>query len=643
MGVRHFGDRTYWDVWDLRKGTEGWSQPGWALPSDPSRYISRSDPYWARVLQEARRTYGDPDIHYSTDDTADGRHLVFGDGVALPRDGLVVYHDAATKQSWAQNDDGTVSFVGPDGQPGPPRSPTGYRRIGERYAPVDDHGQQVGPQLGGIPGNDNGFHTDPVTGALTPKNANGDYYTLAPDGTKSYFDRSGAPIPADAFTHPSAPRDGGGAPPPGPAQDTAEQQSGKAADAVKRLQQELKNRYSTISDAEEKLSQVLLDAHATTAAGRQKLNDIQTRIVEAVGNPAMATDTPAGERAFLTFLRNQVGQINDLLTLGALTAEDQGKAAQALAALYAADPGATAPADPAPPSSPEAPPAQAPVAPAPPPAGADPAAPQAPDPGLPDLPSGGPLGMPMGADPLSSLASMLPAMSGLGAGASPLDSLGGLAGAAAPLAGLASPPADHPDRQPAPDTSQDTAPRAAGTDHHADKADPATTDTATPSGGATHPSGPPVQNPDGAPPGLPAPAPASAAVTLPDGSTATARTPQAAQAIRDYLAGDTVDAAYRKNGIPLPPPGTPITHPVDPSRLTCGDLAMFKDHYVPALSAVKAYLNGQVVPLGSVATSPDFLGWIDPTAAAGSTAPAGAPAPPTSPAAAPPPAALPAG
>ena len=166
-------------------------------------------------------------------------------------------------------------------------------------------------------------------------------------------------------------------------------------------------------------------------------------------------------------------------------------------------------------------------------------------------------------------------------------------------------------------------------------AQPAKGDTTTPpAGGQQQVAGHQGQNPDtafGQPPtAVISAASPSASVKLPDGSTATARTPQAAQAIRDYLAGDTVDASYRKYGIALPPPGTPITHPVDPSRLTCGDLAMFKDHYVPVLSSVKAYLNGQVVPLGSVVSSPDFLGWIDPTAAAsgGAAAPATATAPP---------------
>jgi hypothetical protein len=644
MGTKHFGESTHWDKTHA-DGNHGEAAGGWYRPGE-NYFIRPNDPCWNRVLQQARAAYGDPNIHYDTDNPWQERHLVFGDGTRLPADGTVVYHDAATKQNWAQNDDGTVSLVGPDGHLGPQVMPTGYRKIGDRYAPVSDRGEQIAPQLGGVPGNDNGFYADPATGMLTPKNNNGDYYTLGPGGKKSYFDKNGAPITEDEFNNASKRRDPAEQHQLGNGLSTDEQQSGKAADAVKKLQQELKTRYTRISDAEEKLSEVLLGAHATTVAGQKKLHDIQSRIVEAANNPAMAMETPAGERAFLTFLRNQVGEIDDLLASGSLSAEDQSRAAQALSALYAADAGAPTPTD-APASAPSArQPAPAPPAPDPAPS-ADPAAvdaslglaPQAPDPGLSDLLGGAPMGMPMGADPLSSLASMLPALSGLGAGAgtSPLDALGGLAGAVSPLAGLASQLGDRATHDPPADTAGDAPERAK--DGKDGSADPAKADTTTAPAGGQQPAGPQGQNrttSDGQPPTAVVPAAsASATVKLPDGSTATARNAAAAQAIRDYLAGDTVDASYRKNGIQLPPPGTPITHPVDPSRLSCGDLAMFKDHYVPVLSSVKAFLNGQVVPLGSVASSPDFLGWIDPTAAAtaaaspppASTTPPGGPAP----------------
>jgi hypothetical protein len=656
MGTKHFGDLTHWDKTHA-DGNHGEAAGGWYRPGE-NYFISPDDPCWNRVLEQARAAYGDPNIHYDTDDPWRERHLMFGDGTRLPADGTIVYHDAASKQNWAQNDDGTASLVGADGHLGPPVMPAGYRKIGDRYAPVNDRGEQIAPQLGGVPNSDNGFYTDPTTGMLTPKNNNGDYYTLGPDGKKSYFDKNGAPITEDEFTNPSKPRDSGGQQPPAGGLATDEQQSGKAADAVKKLQQELKNHYSKISDAEEKLSEVLLGAHATTVAGQKKLNEIQSRIVEAVNNPAMAMDTPAGERAFLTFLRNRVGEINDLLALGSLSAEDQSKAAQALSALYAADAGAPTPTDrPAAPPSTQRPAAAPPAAdptPSPDPGPVDSGlgpAPQPPDPGpgsVSDLLGGAPIGMPMGADPLSSLASLLPALSGPGAGAgsSPLDALGGLAGAAGPLAGLASQLGDRESHDRPADAADDAPAR--GKDGKDGSADPAKADTTTaPTNGQQQLAGQPGQSPntpDGQPPTAVVPAASpSGTVKLPDGSTATARTPQAAQAIRDYLAGDTVDASYRKNGIQLPPPGTAITHPVDPSRLTCGDLAMFKDHYVPVLSSVKAYLNGQVVALGSVASSPDFLGWIDPTAAASPPAPAATPPGGPAPAAAALPAPVPAG
>jgi hypothetical protein len=248
----------------------------------------------------------------------------------------------------------------------------------------------------------------------------------------------------------------------------------------------------------------------------------------------------------------------------------------------------------------------------------------------------------MGADPLSSLASTLPSalsgLGGLGGGAgSPLDSLGGLAGAAAPLAGLASGLGDQganhdhgSDTTDKPDKANDSTDSAKdGKDGKEGKTDPSKADTTVPAGNNQPAPGgqPDQQNPNagGPPPPVAPPAGPSTTVKLPDGSPASARSPQTAQAIRDYLGGDTIDAAYRKNGIQLPPPGTPVTNPIDPSHLSCGDVAMFRDHYVPVLSAVKAFMNGQVVPLGSVSSSPDFLGFIDPTATATAGTSAGPP------------------
>jgi hypothetical protein len=223
---------------------------------------------------------------------------------------------------------------------------------------------------------------------------------------------------------------------------------------------------------------------------------------------------------------------------------------------------------------------------------------------------------------------MLPAAAGsfppAGQGGSPLDALG-LAG---PLAGLASQLADQPPRgEPAKhDDATDLDHDNKGSEKHSERP-----------GDQPKPQGPQPPPPDangtpgqGAPPVGPAsPVVSSTAVQLPDGSTVTARTPAIAAAVKSCLAGTPLDAAYRQAGIELPPPGTPVTNPVDPAALTAGAIGMFKDHYVVALSAAKALQDGQVVSLSSAAAGPDFLGWIDPSAlgAPAATPPvAGAPA-----------------
>jgi Domain of unknown function (DUF4226) len=357
----------------------------------------------------------------------------------------------------------------------------------------------------------------------------------------------------------------------------------------------------------------------------------------------LSLDTPAGEQAFLRFLRGQVKDIGDVVNSGDLTADDQAKAARALARLYSEDAAGehSTPGKGADPPPTEAPASTDTLTPVPAAAPGPPADPVLTDPGVgPADPMPGPLsdaldGQPLdglGADPLGGLASMLPGALG-GLGASPLDGLSGLAGQAAPLAGLAPQLGDDRPAAHDGDNGDDTS----GHDTKDDKGDQVGDDSGRQSG---HGQPPGDQQPGtqtdqtagaGAPPAALAPAPATV-VSLPDGSSATASTPALAQAVKAHLAGTPVEAAYRAAGIQLPPPGTPVTHPVDPSSLSCGTIGMFKDHYVVALSSVKAYQDGQVVPLAAVASSPEFLGWVDPTAVgAGGTA-APAPVAPTAPA-----------
>lgn len=118
---------------------------------------------------------------------------------------------------------------------------------------------------------------------------------------------------------------------------TDEQLSGRAADAVADLHDELARRFTDLNTAEAELAEALLTAQATTEAGRQRLGDIQRQVIEAINNPVNALDTPAGERQFLIFLRSKVAEIQSVLDDGALTAQDQADLMAALANGYLTD------------------------------------------------------------------------------------------------------------------------------------------------------------------------------------------------------------------------------------------------------------------------------------------------------------------
>jgi hypothetical protein len=102
-------------------------------------------------------------------------------------------------------------------------------------------------------------------------------------------------------------------------------------------------------------------------------------------------------------------------------------------------------------------------------------------------------------------------------------------------------------------------------------------------------------------------------VKLPSGVISEARNEAGATAVRAALNGDTVEEAYRKADISVPPPGTPVTDPVPPTMLKAGDIGIWKDHLVMALGNNKVLVSGQEQPLDSVGSGPDFMGWIDPT------------------------------
>ena len=100
-------------------------------------------------------------------------------------------------------------------------------------------------------------------------------------------------------------------------------------------------------------------------------------------------------------------------------------------------------------------------------------------------------------------------------------------------------------------------------------------------------------------------------VSLPNGETVTAANPQLAAAIKAAASGMPIADAFRQEGITIPPPGTAVSDPVDPSRLTPGDIGMFTDRHALALGQSRALLNGQIQHISTV-NGPSFLGWEHP-------------------------------
>jgi hypothetical protein len=116
-------------------------------------------------------------------------------------------------------------------------------------------------------------------------------------------------------------------------------------------------------------------------------------------------------------------------------------------------------------------------------------------------------------------------------------------------------------------------------------------------------------------------------VDLPDGDTVTAASPELAAAIKAAVGGATIADAFHQQGITIPPPGTPVTNPVDPPQAVPGDIGIFTDRHALALGHEKALLDGQIQRIATV-SGPSFLGWEHPPAA---IAPAPPPAKPHTP------------
>ena len=117
-------------------------------------------------------------------------------------------------------------------------------------------------------------------------------------------------------------------------------------------------------------------------------------------------------------------------------------------------------------------------------------------------------------------------------------------------------------------------------------------------------------------------------VTLPDGETVTAASPQLAAAITAAVGGTPIAEAFQQQGMTIPPPGTAVPSPIDSLQVVPGDIGMFTDRHALALGPGKALLDGQIQHITTV-SGPSFLGWEHPPAANAAVATPAKPDPPT--------------
>ncbi|MBO0865810.1 MAG: hypothetical protein J2P16_12145, partial [Mycobacterium sp.] len=139
---------------------------------------------------------------------------------------------------------------------------------------------------------------------------------------------------------------------------------------------------------------------------------------------------------------------------------------------------------------------------------------------------------------------------------------------------------------------------------------------------ATEPSD---DNPGAEEPGEPPPASdrptGPTTVTLPNGETVTAASPELAAVIKAAVDGTPIADAFRQQGISIPPPGSAVADPIDPAQVQPGDIGMFTTRHALALGRSEALVDGQIQHI-SVVTGPSFLGWEHPPVPVTAGAPA---------------------
>jgi hypothetical protein len=371
----------------------------------------------------------------------------------------------------------------------------------------------------------------------------------------------------------------------------SDHQEGDAADAIRHAEAALAHQNSTTAQVDLEVVSAILNAHQKVASGRDALSRLQRDIEQAVATRS-DLDTPAGARDFQWYLIGKLRDIHAVIAGASLDDTSNSALMAACTSLYnATQPGPEAAGQPTSSGVPAAP--LAPQA-----AQTNSAATESElEPYLDAMPEDD-LGMPSeGAPPRASSAPVPAAMPAAMPGIPSFGGGGGLPGGGGfgLPAGFSLPnsaPAGNDDigaAQPAAEDAEDR--------RDADQDDPQRT-------GHEHTE--PVSGPT--------------TVTLPDGETLTAASPQLAAVIDAAARGTPIAEAFQQQGMTIPPPGTAVSDPVDPSQLAPGDIGMFTDRHALALGESRVLVNGQIQQISTV-SGPDFLGWEHPPAPVAAPAP----------------------
>jgi uncharacterized protein DUF4226 len=384
----------------------------------------------------------------------------------------------------------------------------------------------------------------------------------------------------------------------------ADHQEGDAANAIRSAEVALAHQNSATAQVDLQVVTAVLNAHQKAAAGRDALNALQRDIEGAVATRS-DLDTPAGARDFQRYL---IGKLRDIQAVVAGASLDDTSNSALMAAwtsLYNSSRAVTdASGDDAHPHAAGPTSAQTPGAAQTPSlpmgSGLDPYADSLPEDDLGPPPEQAP-----GQSPPSSAAmpAGMPSIPSFG-GAGPPSGGGFGMPAGFPLGGSLPEGLSPADLDDARRNSDDPENRLASDDEDRER--------------AAHEPGEPASGPT--------------TVTLPDGETLTAASPQLAAAIQAAAGGTPIAEAFRQEGMTIPPPGTAVSDPVDPAQLSPGDIGMFSDRHALALGESRALLNGQIQHISTV-NGPGFLGWEHPPAPVNVPAPnASDPPAPTRPA-----------